>query len=1342
MSVAVDASSSSSVSLTASQATSARAETTEARRVERSDGNFLQLLTRYRRTEDRAAVSVAALRATPSSPARLAEGAAALTASSAARERLFAARQAAAAASGAASSSSSSSVLTLDALVASAAAAANADRLARRAVAESNDAFLASLASQAAGGRSAASAVSASSVSVAAGHSAVGSSSRLHTMVTRAQRTAHGAVRAASLAVSDSSMVDVDASAATAAAGGSSSLGSAAGGSSALTSSAGGSGSGLSFADSAVFTAETSDDDEDWAPGRDEEDDEDDGAAGGGNGDDDDEPDDTPDPPRPGSDAFDPDPWASDDDEAPWQDWRDSTLQVLGRSAFLAFVRANPEHCLNEHLIAAEAVAVAAAKRARRNPAAVQTAADDAIIAAETSGPLPGSKRNKGAAASSSSRKRVRLTLSPNGGASLQSVGNTRATAILLGDSPVQGVGGAAAAGASTAAAAASSVKVEAGASASVKAEDSSESAAAAAASGPADHSPFWHRAPPPVLTAGRQLTGAAAFASNADADDADDAAAVRAAISASLDTLDESGDIDLTGGCSARGGSAAASSSSGPSGEHRCHLLRARTCSTAWWCDLCDRAHAALAPVTHVTCPSHHLHVCKHCIEWLHGVESYQIHTTTQAPPLDLDEFDRPVLSPQLTEVLLRNTARSKKSQDRWVCDAVAFVRAYSPSHGIYGLFVLVNYFSSARGKFISRGFLDDSEFSKPEWFPALSIRFAANLGGLEHKTLTCTRCGPAVYACYFCPDPACHYGLCLQCWSASRHGPNAPVQHGLPDDTRLLLPAATCAACIPHGPLAGEVDSSVVQLPFIHVRVNGLAAAEQKGQNLLAAEYRKAQAFSDGIGCYPYSFGTPSFGLAAFRAHAEALGPSLALVTASVLVVEISAHGVASHGYQLSRAVVSARQLLDGVIRPLVSAFRQSHGRPADAVAAVLLNCCDVDPQLWAALMRDLPPSEHFFLLSFRRPLLLADTPSVMANFTRVLTNYALVGPDKAAYTVQHCLASTITYVFEQGSQPMIVVAGQDPITTFHRPFSSMLYGGFAPPQVGAPLPPAAALAACAPPPPVPAVPAGAALADALAAADARAAAVSPPPGSAAFDPAVGLPPVTLRERGQTVLARIRAMTPDERIAAGVDAVDSPHALASSLDVLCFSLFGGRPFDRFHTAAGTFTTGSFRTDHWIFASGLYRWRLKPKAPLLPPILPLLSTAAASASASASAAAASSSSPFASPVFPASSAPPAPTLRNFVSVHSFSPSPQSITLTNQLSAGAAAASVSGATSAGSVATSAVASASALAASSAVHAAASTSSSSLSLQQVTTAVTPLPPRPDSPDRPSRMQLED
>jgi len=128
---------------------------------------------------------------------------------------------------------------------------------------------------------------------------------------------------------------------------------------------------------------------------------------------------------------------------------------------------------------------------------------------------------------------------------------------------------------------------------------------------------------------------------------------------------------------------------------------------------------------------------------------------------------------------------------------------------------------------------------------------------------------------------------------------------------------------------------------------------------------------------------------------------------------------------------------------VDPLSLAFFNSDvKRLPGAQVILLLSCCDVLPSTWQTLVDDSrDTSTPFSVISFRNPLLLADVPSVLAEFVRNFTNRALFGV--AGYTIQHALASGLSFSFESRTAPFICFPGGEPILHFLRPLARLLQG-----------------------------------------------------------------------------------------------------------------------------------------------------------------------------------------------------------------------------------------------------------------------------------------------------------
>jgi hypothetical protein len=300
--------------------------------------------------------------------------------------------------------------------------------------------------------------------------------------------------------------------------------------------------------------------------------------------------------------------------------------------------------------------------------------------------------------------------------------------------------------------------------------------------------------------------------------------------------------------------------------------------------------------------------------------------------------------------------------------------VRCLSPllvqDLGKVQLVIRARFSTPANHKFVCSGVLDDSHLGGAAFFPSLARLWQLNLGGLEHKSITCTRCGPANFACFFCPDPGCIHGLCYRCYSHSKY----------------------CATCTPHGPLANHPDLSVVQLPFILVDFRGLTGADEvRAQAAATRMYSQDNSFAPGVGCYPYVLDHRRLAKSGGLKRCSDIAAQLTTVPCSTLIITVGAHGVEGRGYAMGKETYTALQLLNNIILPLVRSFRNSPGRAANASVVVLFNCCDVLLPLWVALMHNLPAADSFIPVY----LLPSFAPSPTTPFAASATLPRIVSP-----------------------------------------------------------------------------------------------------------------------------------------------------------------------------------------------------------------------------------------------------------------------------------------------------------------------------------------------------------
>jgi hypothetical protein len=652
---------------------------------------------------------------------------------------------------------------------------------------------------------------------------------------------------------------------------------------------------------------------------------------------------------------------------------------------------------------------------------------------------------------------------------------------------------------------------------------------------------------------------------------------------------------------------SVSVAASSSAAAVSRCYLSRVSATSHSWECDLCGCSEAERVTVTHFTC-QHDIDICKKCMLWRIHTEQFDLDPQIPAA-LSPDQFDaagRPVITAREFVVLTANSGRSRKTTKQWAIQPVALsrvVRSVSHTHcpccgcvrpprprpplpahsrcralvpvcsqdlGVVQLVVRAHYYSST-GKYICSGILDDSILNSPKFFPHLARLWLKNLGGLESKSITCTRCGPGFIACFFCTDPNCPHGLCYRCYSHSKYGAAAGIQWADVADYKIPLPEGpACAACTAHGPLPNHPDLTVVQRPFVLITFQGLAAEDERVQATASRMHAQDNSFSTGLGCYPLIFDHRLLSKIGGKERARDIAKQAQDIPCSTLILTVSAHGVEGLGYSIGQDHYTALQLLENILRPIARAFRSAPNRSPTAEVVVLFDCCDVQLPLWVTLLSALPPADAFTMISFRQPLLLADIPGVLATFVRTFTNDFLRA---AGYTPAHCLAASITWQFERAAQPMLIPSGGAvPITSFIRPFSQFL---FAPAAPGSPPNPAAAGS------PPPALLAPAAVAAVLA---------TPPPA------------LTATRRNRLVVEYITGLTADQRIDQHVDLVDSTAELVSALNVIAGRVSDGADFPHYDGSRGSSFNKSFKKEHWRrerFEDGstAYHWRDYPRS-------------------------------------------------------------------------------------------------------------------------------------------------
>ena len=109
---------------------------------------------------------------------------------------------------------------------------------------------------------------------------------------------------------------------------------------------------------------------------------------------------------------------------------------------------------------------------------------------------------------------------------------------------------------------------------------------------------------------------------------------------------------------------------------------------------------------------------------------------------------------------------------------------------------------------------------------------------------------------------------------------------------------------------------------------------------------------------------------------------------VHAERLLINVSAHMTAL-GYELGGVRFSETQLMERVLRPIISAFRETGHRDEASPVAFLFNSCDSNAATWNNILQQEPPATQFDAVVMTNPVCIDDIPHVLAGFARGWTN-----------------------------------------------------------------------------------------------------------------------------------------------------------------------------------------------------------------------------------------------------------------------------------------------------------------------------------------------------------------
>ena len=462
-----------------------------------------------------------------------------------------------------------------------------------------------------------------------------------------------------------------------------------------------------------------------------------------------------------------------------------------------------------------------------------------------------------------------------------------------------------------------------------------------------------------------------------------------------------------------------------------RCYLKLVQRSLYSWECDLCQSEWTAHSLETHYSCAFHSVDVCLPCYR-LRCAAGTPCISPPVAEIIPFDSCGRPTLYPEEWAAYQRPSG-GHLTQQLYRHQATSIVRLFFVADARVAFVVRALFYRLGDGAYIAAGTLTEADKCSPGSYGALSDVWYRD--PLSVKSLTCSACGTTEVSAYFCPDPVCYHSLCFQCYSR-RKWPGEPSTN-FPHRSRigLPLPASTCSLSVPHGPLAGQPDLSYVLSPFHFVGVYGPSTDDptMSVREHFASLHGGDYVFNIGAGVFPHRIS-----LVNRSASADVVTPAIKAVCDSIrsvrsdsLVITVNGHG-GQFGYVFGDITYSASQLLDGVLLPIVEAFRTTHGRMGRPRVLVYFNICDVNPHTWATLIADHPSPEHRFeFLAFSRPAKHVDIPLYLGQFLRYYLNE--VCRVQRSYTIAQCFAMVVSPYFELAAGPFVISFGSAPIVEF---------------------------------------------------------------------------------------------------------------------------------------------------------------------------------------------------------------------------------------------------------------------------------------------------------------------
>jgi hypothetical protein len=385
------------------------------------------------------------------------------------------------------------------------------------------------------------------------------------------------------------------------------------------------------------------------------------------------------------------------------------------------------------------------------------------------------------------------------------------------------------------------------------------------------------------------------------------------------------------------------------------------------------------------------------------------------------------------------------------------------------------VRWSTKINGVDIGTGILSEMTLWRKEWFPQLSDGWYKNK---FIKSSTCALCGhPHSVAAYFCNEPECPYGSCMQCYTQAvsetdREKTLWGTEHTLPPPTGM-----TCADSIPHRPIAGQVDASFLVRPFIHFHMAGKdttvtdvvpqkrkkrktqegeeAEAEEEespppgaGQRTYTAPWKSAvthavfnrdHRINAGYGAYPMhmSIGQESLETTHKRLTDQKYLKVLEKTRCEVLILSLSGHTniVESNGYMLgdSKDHSDAVTMLHKIILPIVTAHRELEANRNSSVV-VFFNYCSTKKGTWQHLLDTEVSEKHRFdLFLFEKPLTLESTPPMLSSFISQWCDQMNFRRHGKEWDVPHAFAKSVSPQSLAEHQPVLCRKGEKIITNF---------------------------------------------------------------------------------------------------------------------------------------------------------------------------------------------------------------------------------------------------------------------------------------------------------------------